>query len=30
MTRTMVNVGSDVVTTLVVDRLTTLEGAAAR
>jgi len=30
MTRTMVNVGSDVVTTLVVDRLTKLDGEAAR
>ncbi len=30
MTRTMVNVGSDVVTTIVVDRLTKLDGAAAR
>jgi Na+/H+-dicarboxylate symporter len=30
MTRTMVNVGSDVVTTLVVDRLTKLEGPAAQ
>jgi DAACS family dicarboxylate/amino acid:cation (Na+ or H+) symporter len=30
MTRTMVNVGSDVVTTLVVDRLTKLDGEAVR
>jgi DAACS family dicarboxylate/amino acid:cation (Na+ or H+) symporter len=30
MTRTMVNVGSDVVTTVVVDRFTTLEGAPAK
>ena len=30
MTRTMVNVGSDVVTTLVVDRLTKLDGEASR
>jgi Na+/H+-dicarboxylate symporter len=30
MTRTMVNVGSDVVTTIVVDRYTKLEGASAR